>query len=64
MATKTAEPCEKERARLKRRVEIETLSTAAQLILEISPEAARVLRDASRKLLAEHIKEIKSSLKV
>ena len=55
--------CEEDAAqlRLKRAIQIDTLRTAAQMILEISPEAARVLRDASRALLQEHIKEIQKA---
>lgn len=41
-----------------RRIEIETLSKASQAIVQVSPEAARVLRDTARALLKVQIAEI------
>lgn len=44
-----------------RQVEIRTLATAARSIVEISPEAARALRDATRALIKEQDKALKAA---
>lgn len=61
MSTDTvAPPCEQDQAEVihDRNVEIRTLRTAAQMILEISPEAARALREAARLLLKQQNKDL------
>jgi hypothetical protein len=44
-----------------RAVEIRVLTKTAQELVEISPEAARVVRDAARMLLKEQEKAIRSA---
>jgi hypothetical protein len=50
-----APACESDQAQVyhDRNIEIRTLRTAAQMILEISPEAARTLRHAARLLMKQ-----------
>lgn len=46
-----------------RAVEIRVLTKTAQAIVDISPEAARAVRDAARMLLREQEKAVRTALR-
>lgn len=50
---------EERQAHHDRVLEIRVLTQTARAIVEISPEAARAVRDAARKLQTQHLKEMR-----